>query len=182
MGAWGVWAVWGVRSGWTAAVNPRGLLSTHLSDPIVLISVTNIASIMLVQVIRVIVTDGSGISVVTDTVVNWPVEVRRSGVLRESVVVGLVDSMLVATRHHACEQTRLLLPLLGDGARTRAVAGGVVIGRGGAKALLLAVVAGESELREEREDEEENGDDGDGETGCLEAAGGAEAGKSSESA
>lgn len=50
-----------------------------------------------------IVIDGSGISVVIDMVVNWFVEVCRSGVFRESVVVGFVDSMFVVIRYYVCE-------------------------------------------------------------------------------
>ena len=53
---------------------------------------------------------------------------------------------------------------------------GVVIGRRGPEALLLLVVADESDLHESGADEEQGADDGDGESGGVESAREAELG------
>lgn len=169
-----------ISSGGTTSVDSRGLVASHLSYAIVLIRMTGVASLGLLQMVRVVVTDGSGLSVVAGTIVNRPMKVCRSSVLRKGVVVDLISGVRVAARHHATEETRLLLLLLVDGTRARAIAGGVVIARRGPKTLLLAMVAGERELGENGEDEEENGDDSDSETGRLELTSCAEAGESSE--
>lgn len=157
-------------SGRATAIDTRRLFSAHLGNAVVLVR-----SLRLDEVIGVLVADSSVLGVVAGTVVNGPVQVCRSGMRRQSVVVGIVGGALVASRHHAAEKTRLLLVLLVDSAG--AVARSVAVARGGAETLLLAVVAGEGELSEEGKDEEENGDDGNGETCRLELACCAEAGE-----
>lgn len=106
---------------------------------------------------------------------------RVSRIMRRAVIMSRTDGRKTTARNRNSANLRVAklavavgtavaLPELDAGALSVAVA------RAGAKRLLLLVVAGKAHLDEGGDEEEEGAEDGDGEAGCVEAAGRAERG------